>query len=1041
MPDFPSSMALLDDAEAARRWLRGLGVRDVDRGLRDLRDLARGDRPTHLVAALLRLVEHALPGCPDPGMALTNLERYLAACPEPDASLALLVLDPRTVEILLQLFSGSQYLSEQMIGEPGLIFWLRSGPERRTRERLIADLWSDLERETNDDGRKLAIRRFRHREMLRIGYNDIIRGHSIEVITADLSSLAEACVDVAYRLARVATSEKHGEPLRADGALARFVVLALGKLGGQELNYSSDIDLVFLHEGDGPTAGRKPISAGEFFARMAGDLVRLLADFTTLGAAYRVDLRLRPEGNQGALTRSLESALGYYETQGRTWERQALIKCRPVAGDLDLGRSFLDAIAPFVYRRYLGAAEIGEIKALKRKIEARTVSAGTNALEVKTGRGGIRDVEFVVQFLQLLHGGPYPSVRHPNTLHAIARLEQVGCLSAEERGVMEDTYKFLRGVEHRLQAMFDLQTHQMPSDPEGQRMLAIRLGYPPLSPWEDRCGPAQRFLADYNSKTELNRRILNHLLHDAFLDDAGAPRDPVVDLILDPEPSPELVDAALGRHKFRDPPTAYRNLMTLAREETPFLSQARCRHFCAAIAPRLLEALDATSDPDMALNNLEKVSASLGAKAMLWELFSFNPPTLRLYVELCATSQFLSEILINNPGMIDDLMDSLVVDRAQPASAIRGELSELCRGAEDLGPILLGFRNKELIRIGTRDILQREPIRDVTRELSDVAEAIVDQVARDQLRQATARYGRPRRSGDGGPARSAIVALGRLGGRELSYHSDLDLTFLHEAEGQTEPPPTASSISLDQFYSGVAQRVLRALQEGGGHGPLYSADARLRPLGGSGPLTITLGAFRDYHRGIARAWERMALTRARVIHSRGDFGRDVSATIREILIEPIDTPTLAEQVLGMRRKLEETAHPHGFRRGRGGLVDIEFLVQYLQLANAAVFPEILKTNVWEALDALKRAGLIDPKTHADLRAAYNFFRTVEARLRIVHNRASVEIPRELEPLARLASRLGYDPSDPGNAVTMIEADVRKHSARTRELFERYVGPV
>ncbi len=277
--------------------------------------------------------------------------------------------------------------------------------------------------------------------------------------------------------------------------------------------------------------------------------------------------------------------MGYYVTRGRTWERQALIKCRPIAGDLALGRTFQEAITPFVYRRYLAAAEIAEIKALKRRIEQRTVSAGTAEVEVKTGRGGIRDVEFVVQFLQLLHGGEYPDVRGGNTLHAIAQLERVGCLSAEERYIMDDTYRFLRRVEHRLQIVFDRQTHEMPRDMESVRTLALRMGYAPASDWESRSGPATRFLGDYRGKTELNRRILNHLLHDAFRGDDGAAVDPIVDLVLDPDPAPELISEVLGSYPFRDRATAHQNLLALAREDFPFLSQARCRHFLAAIAP------------------------------------------------------------------------------------------------------------------------------------------------------------------------------------------------------------------------------------------------------------------------------------------------------------------------------------------------------------------------------------------------------------------------------------------------------------------------
>ena len=274
-------------------------------------------------------------------------------------------------------------------------------------------------------------------------------------------------------------------------------------------------------------------------------------------------------------------------------------------------------------------------------------------------------------------------------------------------------------------------------------------------------------------------------MHDAFSGDAGNAVDPIVDLVLDPSPSPEFIREVFSPYPFRDHPTAYQNLMALAREDFAFLSQARCRHFLAAIATRLLESVGRTPDPDMTLTNLEKVSASLGAKAVLWELFNFNPPSLRLYVELCATSQFLSEILINNPGMIDDLVDSLVVDRPLPGAAVKADLAELCKGAEDLAPILWSFRNKEWVRIGMRDILGREPIREVTRELADVAEAVVSQVARDQWERKVLKFGVPRCAVTGRRDRWAILALGKFGGRELNYHSDLDLVFVHEADGYT----------------------------------------------------------------------------------------------------------------------------------------------------------------------------------------------------------------------------------------------------------------
>jgi glutamate-ammonia-ligase adenylyltransferase len=1028
-----------DDAEVIERWLTGLGVRDAARGARDLADLTRraGADRLERVARIAVQLDDILPRLADPGMAIANLERFTAAVPRFDETLTQLAASARATEMLLSVFSTSQYLSEVLIRDPELLAWLQSGPERPDRLALIDELWTNVALLDGDEPQRLALRRFRQRETLRIGYNDIVKGFRLELITRDLSDLADACVEAATRLALARARARFGSPRTDRGDEARFVVLGLGKLGGQELNYSSDIDLIFLYDKDGYTSGPRDVSNAEFFAKVGSDLVRLLADHTAVGMAYRVDMRLRPDGDEGALARSLDATLGYYVTRGRTWERQALIKCRPVAGDMALGQTFLEAITPFIYRRYLGAAEIAEIKALKRRIEQRTVSAGTAEIEVKTGHGGIRDVEFVVQFLQLLHGGEYPGVRHANTLSAMERLEDVGCLRADERHVMDDTYRFLRRVEHRLQLLFDRQTHEMPRDTEAIRTLAVRMGYLPANPWEDRSGPTTRFLADYRGKTELNRQILNHLLHDAFSGDAGTTVEPIVDLVLDPHPARETIAKVLAAYPFRDPLTAYQNLMALAREDFAFLSQARCRHFLAAIAPRLLEAVAKTPDPDMTLTNLEKVSASLGAKAVLWELFNFNAPSLRLYVELCATSQFLSEILINNPGMIDDLVDSLVVDRPLPGAAITAELAGLCKGSDDPAPILWSFRNKEWIRIGTRDILGREPIREVMRELADVAEAIVTQVARDQWRQRVEKFGIPTCPHTGRRDRWAILALGKFGGRELNYHSDLDLIFLHESDGATRGK--AESISNDQFVTEVAQRVLKALESRSSTGPLYLVDVRLRPHGASGPLVTTLDAFQSYHARSIQIWERLAFTRARVIFATGGFGATVMDSVRSLLAQPIDRELIASEVRAMRRKLEASRGRRDIKRGFGGIADLEFIVQYLELALAPGHPDLPRPNYWHALAALRKHGGLSATVCAELEHAYDFLRTIESRLRLTYNRGDTDLPESAAELTRLARRLNYGAEDPAQAVDAFRADAERITRRTRELFDEIVN--
>ena len=1023
----------------AIEWLGTLGIRDPGKAFHHLEPLIRSSGSSELVRQLLPRLVNAAVQSADCAMALANLSRLLAVSPDQNPTLLMLQRNPKALDGLLKILSSSQYFSDILIREPGEIPWLCAGPDRLDREALIDSLWRQVLTVPNDDQyQRLIIRRFRHRQMLRIGHDDLVRDVSFDSTIADISILAEACVEVACRLARSRVVERHGEARDAAGRPVRFVVMALGKLGGAELNYSSDIDLIFLYESEGKTTGSRSLTHAEFFAKIGSELIRFLADHTALGQAYRVDMRLRPEGQQGPLARSLTSALGYYETMGRTWERQALIKCRPIAGDLGLGEDFLAAITPFVYRRYLSSSEIFEIKAIKRRIESRTSSAGDDFHEVKTGRGGIRDVEFVVQFLQLLHGGSAREVRHPNTLVALGRLEEHGCLSHAERDCMETTYRFLRKIEHRLQVVHNQQTHSLPRDSQELNALAHRAGYPRLSSWENPEGPTNRFLADYRSHTERNRRILNHLLHDAFPEDRHVEAQAVVDLVLDPDPSPELIMETLAIYPFRDRTTAYRNLMALAREDFEFLSQPRCLQFLAAIAPALLKEVAATPDPDLTLTHLERVSASLGAKATLWELFSMNPPSLKLYVEICASSRLLSSILIKTPGMIDDLVDSLVVDRPQTALAIRSELTELCRGATDLNPILSSFRNKEWLRIGTRDILGRESIRLVTRELADVAEAILGQVAHHEWASLELKS-QPVPTSPRRQDRWAILALGKLGGREMTYHSDLDLVFLYDGTPQVEQG-AAAELRAHRFTQ-FAQRVIRALGGNGSGEPLYRVDTRLRPHGTSGPLALSLEQFRDYFQGTARSWERLALTRARVaVSSTPGFEADVMEVVKTALQLPLPLHSFATEVAEVRRKMTEGYAPNDLKRGRGGLVDIEFIVQYLMLVKAAHHPELLVPNIWHAIRLLKKHHALTAEAARDLRESYSFFRSLEARMRIIHNQTDMAIPESAEQLQRLLQRTGTADGDPRFTVEGLLAGVRSHCNRVRTLFDQIIGP-
>jgi glutamate-ammonia-ligase adenylyltransferase len=808
----------------------------------------------------------------------------------------------------------------------------------------------------------------------------------------------------------------------------------------------------------------------ELCDRWAKETVRLLATVTDLGTAYRVDLRLRPAGASGPVVTNIADALHYYDTSGRTWERQAFVKARACAGDLALGQSFLTRLEPWIYRRYLSRADITGIKALKRRIELRSQREGSDLHDVKTGLGGLRDIEFVIQFLQLLNGGDLPALRTGNTLEAIAQLETCGCLTHQERTLLADNYAFLRQVEHRLQLLFDLQTHRLPSDPVELRKVSMRLGY------SDGAKPAENGVAagstsssdamslfwdDYRQKTEVNRRILDHLLHDAFSDDDTTA--PETDLVLDPEPAPEQIAQVLGKYRFQDVQAAYENLMDLSQERIRFLSTRRCRHFLAAIAPRLLSAIALTPDPDVTLVNLCQVSDSLGGKGVLWELFSFHPPSLRLYVDLCSSSQYLSGILITNPGMLDELLDSLLLDRLPNLPQLVVTLNDLTQGAENLDPILHSFKNAQQLRVGVRDILGKELIEATTGALSDIAEACLNTIAAAEQQKLASKFGEPlvdppappsdepvasllwptevQVPADrlGQPCEFAIVALGKFGGRELNYYSDLDVMFVYEAEGHTQHTRRGSRVSTSgattttnqHFFSEVGQRIIKRATQLGPLGRLYQIDPRLRPTGRSGSLAISLAELERYFaRGDGQLWERQALCKARVVSASDSFGAKVLDVLHRCAYHPGLSEADMAEVIAMRSRLEETTEPGNLKRGPGGLVDIEFIVQSLQLRHGKTIAAVRVPGTLAALAALCQAGILSPDDYEYLSESFRFLRTIEGRLRLMSTTARDDLPQQWAELAKLASLLGY--ASPDNLLF----DCRHYTSENRRRFSR-----
>ena len=1025
----------LDDPSAAAGWLRSLGVVDLKRAHGNLVRMTESGLTLDLLAVIAdQLTEH-LGDCADPDMALNNLERFIAAALNPLSAGTLFQRDPQALPTVLQIFSTSQHLSDLLVTDRESFDLLRlTEGQPVARQALVDDLVTEVDVLNTEQAVLRALRRFKRRETLRISYGDIVREQSLETVTTQISYLADAILEGALEAVWRTLRGQYGTPRGPDGQRARFVVLGMGKLGGEELNYSSDIDLIFLYDGEGATDHRRPLDNGEFFNRLAREIVHMLTEMTELGYTYRVDLRLRPEGERGPVVISLPAALHYYDIRGRTWERQAYIKARPAAGDLGLGVEFLKQLSPWIYRRYLSRADISGIRALKRRIEQRAGREGADAHDVKTGRGGIRDVEFVIQFLQLLNGADLPQLRTGNTLKAIARLERVGCLSHQEQSLLLENYSFLRKIEHRLQIMFDLQTHQLPKDRDEIRKLALRMGYAdtPQRP------ALAAFETDYRDKTRLNRKILDHLLHDAFTDDARTEAE--VDLVFDPDPPRQRIVEVLGKYPFRDVKQAYRNLMALGEEKIRFLSTRRCRHFLASIAPELLVAIAATPDPDSTLVTLSGVSDSIGGKGVLWELFSFNPPSLKLYVELCAFSPYLSEILTRNPGMIDGLMDSLVLDKLPTMRSLRETMAQRCRAAEDLDPVLHSFKNDHQLRVGVRDVLGREDVQSVTGVLSDIAETCLAQITAAESARLCDKFGHPT-VGEGPragrPCEMAVLAMGKFGGREMNYHSDLDLIFLYEADGHTtggrgkaEGGRGKETTTNQHFFSELAQRIIKTTSRPSAYGRLYEVDARLRPTGRSGALATSLDGFSRYFaQGAGRLWERQALCKARVVSSSERMTRQTGAAVGRAAFDHPWASENADAIRRMRRRLEETTKGDDLKRGPGGIVDIEFLVQMLQLRHAGDNSQLRQSNTLSALAALHRAGHLGDEDFELFTSSYRFLRTIEGRLQLMNSTARATLPEDPTELAKLVHLLGYADGE------SLLADFEKHTGETRRRFD------
>jgi len=879
--------------------------------------------------------------------------------------------DSTGARLLTGVFGSSPFLTQAMLAEPSFIARLdRDGPDA-TVAGVLAEVAGLAGAEADQARVMRGLRIARRRIAVAVGLADLTGAWTLEQVTGALSAFAEAAVSASVRLLLgEAAAAGHIElPDPADAARGSgYFVLAMGKLGARELNYSSDIDLIVLYDESRVRYVGKE-DPGACFVRVTRRLVRMLEERTPDGYVFRTDLRLRPDPYSTPLAVSGRAAEAYYESMGQNWERAAMIKARPIAGDHEAGLAFLRFLRPFVWRRHLDFAAVQDIHSIKRQIVSHR-GGGTVAVaghNVKLGRGGIREIEFFAQTQQLIWGGREPSLRVAPTLPALDALVAAGRVEPATRDALAAAYRYLRAVEHRLQMVADRQTHSLPESPAELDRFARFLGYPDTAAFEAELVAVLRAVeAGYAGLFEEAPSL-------------GAEPGSLVFTGTDPDPETLATLRGLG---FREVESIWAAISNWHRGRYRATRSTRARELLTELKPRLLRALAGAGDPDAAFMRFDAFLAALPAGVQLFSLFHANPWLLDFMATVMGSAPRLAEILALHPIRIEALLVADCMAPIPDQATLAGELARALAQARDFTDVLdlaRRWANDQQFRLGIQILRHATDADSAGPAFSDLAEATVAGLIPAVEAAFEAAHGRV----PGGA--HVVVALGKLGSREMTVGSDLDIVSLYDAPDGVEGSDGTKPLAVSTYYMRLNQRLVNALTAPTGEGKLYEVDLRLRPSGNKGPLAVSLEGFRHYHREEAWTWEHMALTRARAVAGDPDLARRVEDEIRAVLTRPRDPDRLLADVAEMRRRMireRGKPGPWDVRHRRGGLVDCEFVAQYLQLRHARANPEVLAGNTTTAFARLAAAGLLDGAAADDLDRAVRLWRRVLGFLRL-----------------------------------------------------------
>jgi glutamate-ammonia-ligase adenylyltransferase len=966
----------------------------------------------------------AAPVMPKGVGAARVLAAYLDAVEEESVRGALVAITkPAKAKALVAgVLAHSPFLAGIARDDPGhLLACLGDAPEDRFAA-LKAEAITHCRKARSDEGVGRVLRRFRADVALLVALCDIGGLWPLEAVTRALTETADLAVSeaVAHLMRDLADAGtlKPPSPKNAERG-SGYIVLAMGKHGAFELNYSSDIDLIVFFDPDAAPMkpGKEPQPA---YIRLTQRLVKILQERTADGYVFRTDLRLRPDPGATAVAISTPAALHYYETIGQTWERSAFIKARPCAGDIVAGEAFLKEMQPFIWRKYLDYAAVADVHAMKRQIHA---FRGHDALAVeghniKLGRGGIREIEFFVQTQQLIAGGRNPALRVRDTINGLERLREAGWVTEETRGRLEQAYRFLRRVEHRLQMVADDQTHSLPESAEGVEAIARFLGY------KDRAAFAQALTDELLPVEAAYAKLFETL--PPLAEVKGT-----LDLASDPPKATTL--AALKELGFQDAPAAANTVLGWQAPKSGGLRAKEARDRVAELAPALIDALSRTGDADLGLRAFDRLLTRHSQPIELLAILRSHPDLLELIMQVLGSAPRLADLMGRRAHVLDALLEPAFFGELPGDAELARRLNEtlaLAGHAEEVLDRARVFGQEQMFLTGVRVLAGTVSAEAAGQAFARLAEQLIVALHRTVTEAMIAAYGRI-------PGmRTAVVAMGKLGGREMTAGSDLDLILLYDHDPKENASDGARPLTGGHYFARLTQRLVSALSAPTSEGVLYDVDLRLRPSGRSGPVATHIEGFRSYQLKEAWTWEHMALTRARVVAATPGFAPEVEKAIRAVLTAKRSAKTTLGDIIDMRVAIAEDKGDEtrwDLKYARGGLIDIEFVAQALQLVHGARHPDILDTNTARVLDRAAAAGLLKAAEAEVLREACRFYQrlTQIIRLCLVDGFDPVTAAPGLK---RLLARAGELPD-----FVTLDAYVGETQAKVRKAFRAVIG--